>query len=103
MGDVMNQPWKVEFDEMGGYDCMSAAYEIITEDNQTVAVLDTEHYHTGESWDDSHQERSEARAAAEHIVRMHNMWLNFRKRWAEAAKTYGKTPQQIQEALGEKE
>jgi hypothetical protein len=35
-----NLPWRAEFDEYGGYDCMSAAWNIIDSKGQVLFYLD---------------------------------------------------------------
>ncbi len=37
-------PWKASFKEMGGYDCITDAYEVTTENGEHVALIDLRHY-----------------------------------------------------------
>ena len=32
--------WRTEYDELGGYDCMTPAYKIINPDGTTICVID---------------------------------------------------------------
>jgi hypothetical protein len=36
--------WRAEYEEMGGYDCMTDAWVIKDDDGNTVAVVDMAHY-----------------------------------------------------------
>lgn len=38
------EPWRDEFEYLGGYDCMSDAVRIVTADGDTLAVVDVAHY-----------------------------------------------------------
>ena len=37
-------PWRYEFEECGGYDCMTDAYVIYSDDGNTVATIDLKDY-----------------------------------------------------------
>ena len=36
----LNLPWKYKFDEMGGYDCMSDAFNIIDSKGERIITID---------------------------------------------------------------
>lgn len=37
-------PWKFSFNEMGGYDCITDAYEVTTEKGEHIALIDLRQY-----------------------------------------------------------
>ena len=41
-------PWKLEFDEHGGYDCMTAGWKIQTQNGVTLFVIDLGDFHQDE-------------------------------------------------------
>jgi hypothetical protein len=43
MSEFTKGPWKAEFEENGGYDCMTDAFKITAAD-ETIAVIDQMHY-----------------------------------------------------------
>ena len=67
--------WKVEFDDYGGYDGITAGYRIL-DGEQQICVVDVRDFLPA-NWSDEqgHEENKAARAAAELIVRAVNMAL----------------------------
>jgi hypothetical protein len=98
------RPWTVEWEEHGGYDCMTSAYEIKAGE-KTVAVLDTKDYlKDGASWDDQHARNPEVEAYAALIVRAVNSYDKLTEAlaavadWAQdSGPLAGKTPGDVAE------
>jgi hypothetical protein len=98
------RPWSVEWEEYGGYDCMTSAHEIKA-GRKTVAVLDTaDYFKDGTSWDDQHARNPESEANAALIVRAVNSYdkltaaLAAVADWAQdKGELAGKTPSDVAE------
>lgn len=69
--------WRMEFDDYGGYDGITAAYIIFDGDKEmcTVDVRDFLPVNWSDNEEQGHEENAEARAAAELIVRAVNKEL----------------------------
>lgn len=59
---TLKLPLTVEFDEYGGYDCMSAAFYI------GPATIDVAKYTTQRTWEEKHADHPEARADATYLA-----------------------------------
>ena len=70
---VGKRPWRVEFDEYGGYDCMTSAYRVEDADGNYLFSVDVDEFVTEPGWDASHAENEEARRLAECIVAAINL------------------------------
>jgi hypothetical protein len=58
-------PWTYEFDEDGGYDCMSAAYIIADPENDREIVrVDVSDFEPSGEWEANHAEHPEAKKVA---------------------------------------
>lgn len=67
--------WRTEFDEMGGYDCLSDAYKIISPDGTTVCVIDlADHQEDAEGrWLSEEERHGRVKGYADLIVRALNI------------------------------
>lgn len=65
----MKPPFRIEFDETGGYDCMSSAYVIYDLRNKTVCKIDVTDYTESNDWDTLHSECPEAAEIAERLLK----------------------------------
>jgi len=60
---------RVEFDDFGGYDCMSAAYIIRDERGRAIATLDVKDYvHAANGSEEAYQEVPELEAIARQMA-----------------------------------
>ena len=61
----VDAPWTVEFDESGGYDCMSSAYKIKGASGRTLFVVDTADFNTdAKDWESRHTTNKDAENVA---------------------------------------
>lgn len=61
-------PFRVEFDEHGGYDCLSSSYDIVDKTGEKIICVDVDDViPTGSNWEDQHSENEFARQLAEMI------------------------------------
>lgn len=65
-------PWRVEYGENAGYDCMTGAFSIWNTDGRLLAVLDLGNYGQKPCTNPSTQTLNDARSIAELIVRLVN-------------------------------
>lgn len=64
----MKKPFKLEFDDTGGYDAMSSAYIIYDADDKNVCKVDVEDYVDTSDWQVRHSENDEAKKVANIIL-----------------------------------
>jgi len=68
------KPWRYEFSENGGYDCMSNAYKIY-EGDLLVATLDFADFGQTRSWHEAPGVKERVEMYASTIVAVMNAWL----------------------------
>lgn len=56
--------WTWEFDETGGYDCMSSAYNIRDENGRVLVSVDVSDYVDSSGWEENHARNEEAERVA---------------------------------------
>jgi hypothetical protein len=64
----MKLPWTATYDELGGYDCMTAAWHIVDADGTWVCLVDLSYYGQRPNETPSPEAQDRAAAAARLIV-----------------------------------
>ena len=66
--------WKAVFEDNGGYDALSSAYEIRDDDGNLIATLDVMNYQGIDNLNDDHGESPTAKTNAQKIAATNDMY-----------------------------
>lgn len=69
---MLNIPWRYEFNDNGGYDSMSASYDVFDSTGALIFTIDTDDFDNDvrNSWEEQHAPCPQAEAIAKYICDM---------------------------------